>query len=234
MRVVSHRAYARERPDRVTLAALTLLNLGLPPADICLVDFGAMVVLLALSVAAIDPRRFEAPRAAWTLRGVCQSGDDLGGAPARRRGPRGGRRRAARPAPRASGRPPRARLSRPERVPRRGEQRHPPPARLPHTALNGGVTTLFWGKLSHHLPVGYRPGKEPPHPPDWRPWEFTRTDLDAATAVLVEWPDTDDDGPAVLGADPLRDELQKSFSPVECRGRWCLYVASGQNARPDA
>jgi hypothetical protein len=99
-----------------------------------------------------------------------------------------------------------------------------------HTALNGGVTSLFWGKFSHHLPIGYRPGKEPPHPPDWKPWEFTRTDLDAASAVLVEWPDADDDGPAVLGADPLRDELRKRFSPVECRGRWCLYVTSAPGA----
>jgi hypothetical protein len=92
-----------------------------------------------------------------------------------------------------------------------------------HTVLNGGVTSLFWGRFSHHLPVGYRPGQEPPHPPDWRPWDFTERDLASASSILVEWPDADDDEEARRGATRLRWALGWRFAPVACEGRWCLY-----------
>jgi hypothetical protein len=92
-----------------------------------------------------------------------------------------------------------------------------------HTALHGGVTSLFWGKFSHHLPIAYRVGHEPPHPPDWGPGQFKRSDLLAATHVLVEWPDDDDGDNRLAGAARLRDELADGFLGMGCEGRWCLY-----------
>jgi hypothetical protein len=213
---------------RRALLGFAVLVLLLPaslaaPDDICLVDFRAMVVLLVLSIAAVDPRRFERPRARWALAscvslvtllwarqlaGVAREGDDV-----------------VKLVGRLDRRDTLLALAfhdRSEYLDEANSLTHYLP--VYHTVLNGGVTSLFWGKFSHHLPVGYRPGKEPPHPPDWRPWEVTRADLDAASAVLVEWPDADDDRAAVLGADPLRDELRQGFRSLECRGRWCLYV----------
>jgi hypothetical protein len=204
------------------LVALLPASLAAPD-DICLVDFRAMVVLVMLAVAAVDPRRFELPRArlalvscvalvtvlwAHQLSGVAREGADVVKL-VQRLGPRDVLLALAF-------------HDRSEFLDEANSVTHYLP--VYHTALNGGVTSLFWGKFSHHLPVGYRPGKEPPHPPDWKPWEFTRAHLDAASAVLVEWPDTDDGAVAVLGADPLRDELRHGFRSLECRGRWCLYV----------
>jgi uncharacterized membrane protein YhaH (DUF805 family) len=199
------------------------------PDAICLIDFRAMVVLLLLLIAALEPGRFEPLRARWALgacvslvtvlwvrqlTGVSREGEDVVKL-VQRLGPRDILLALAF-------------HDRSEFLDEANSITHYLP--VYHTALNGGVTSLFWGRFSHHLPVGYRSGKEPPHPPDWKPWAFSRRDLDAATAVLVEWPDTDDGADAVLGADPLRGELGHGFRPVECRGRWCLYANEGSQA----
>ena len=46
-----------------------------------------------------------------------------------------------------------------------------------HTALSGGSTTLFWGKFSRHLPIGWAPHQEPPHPQCWYPEQFNDAQL---------------------------------------------------------
>jgi hypothetical protein len=97
-----------------------------------------------------------------------------------------------------------------------------------HTARTGGVTSLFWAKFARHLPVGYRPGVEPPRPPDWRPSDFTEEQIHHATHVLVTWPDASDSKRQRAGADRLRamDELRE----IECRGRYCLYSVAQTEA----
>jgi hypothetical protein len=92
-----------------------------------------------------------------------------------------------------------------------------------NTALRGGVTSLFWGKFSQHLPVGYRAGHEPARPPDWDPARVTRGQLLASSHVMVEWPDAGDADFRRYGADRVRQELDSGFAPMGCDGRWCLY-----------
>ena len=62
-----------------------------------------------------------------------------------------------------------------------------------HTARTGGVTSMFWGKFSPRLPVGYRPGHGPPAPGDWTPWDVTVEQMTHYTHVVVRWPDARDD-----------------------------------------
>jgi hypothetical protein len=85
-----------------------------------------------------------------------------------------------------------------------------------HTVRNGGITSLFWGRSSPHLPVGYRPAREPPHPPDWDPGRVSEAHVRAATHVLVTWPD-----PIERSKTRLRERL--GADEIECRGRTCLY-----------
>jgi hypothetical protein len=212
------------------LVGFALLTTALPtslsaPDDICLLDFRAIVVLVALSLATIDSRVFAPARArialavgsaivttlwARQLAGIAAEGQEvlalvqrLGASDVLLALPF---------------------HDRSEYLDDSNGLTHYLP--VYHTVLNGGVTSLFWGRFSHHLPIGYRPGKEPPHPPDWRPWEFTDRDIGAASSVLVEWPDSDDDPPAQDGAARLRVELKGRFTPVACEGRWCLYQHS--------
>jgi len=62
-----------------------------------------------------------------------------------------------------------------------------------HTARTGGVTSMFWGKFSPRLPVGYRPGQGPPAPGDWTPWDVTDEQMTHYTHVVVRWPTAGDD-----------------------------------------
>ena len=97
-----------------------------------------------------------------------------------------------------------------------------------HTAQTGGVTSLFWGKYAHHLPVGYRPGVEPARPPDWRPGDFTLAQLEGSTHVLVSWPDSLDGRRARAGAARFRDDVRPRLRELACRSVYCLYaVESG-------
>jgi hypothetical protein len=205
----------------LVLTALLPTSLSFPD-DICLVDFRAMVLLALWGVAAIEPRAFDntgARRALmacaalvtglWTfhLTGLSVEGEEVVRL-VQRLGPRD------------------VLLALPfhdrsDYLDEDNSVTHYLP--VYHTALNGGVTSLFWGRFSHHLPVGYRPGKEPLHPPDWKPWDVTAEALEAAPSVLVEWPDGDDDEMAIAGAARLHERLQRGFRPVECRSRWCLY-----------
>jgi hypothetical protein len=203
------------------LSAMTPSSLSAPD-EICLVDLRAIAVLVALSAAAIDPRVFAPARArvalalgsgivtilwARQLAGVAAEGEQV---------LRLVRRLDASEVLLAL-----PFHDRSEYLDDSNGLTHYLP--VYHTVLNGGVTSLFWGRFSHHLPVGYRPGQEPPHPPDWRPWDFTERDLASASSILVEWPDADDDEEARRGATRLRWALGWRFAPVACEGRWCLY-----------
>jgi hypothetical protein len=221
-------AFSARASFALALVGFAMLTATLPtslsaPDDICLIDFRAMVVLVVFSAAAIDSRVFAPARARialalgsaivtllWVrqLAGVAAEGQQV---------VRLVRRLGASDVLLAL-----PFHDRSEYLDDSNGLTHYLP--VYHTVLNGGVTSLFWGRFSQHLPVGYRPGKEPSHPPDWRPWEFTGRDLDGASSVLVEWPDADDDEPAREGAGRLRAELdRRSPPPVACEGRWCLY-----------
>ncbi len=100
-----------------------------------------------------------------------------------------------------------------------------------HTARSGGVTSLFWGKFTPRLPVGYLPGQEPKGPPDWSPWMVTEEQLAGFTHVIVRWPTDRDDvelrelGPRIVA---LRDhgELAAIASDGDCT----LFRVTGHRA----
>jgi hypothetical protein len=95
-----------------------------------------------------------------------------------------------------------------------------------HTAMAGGPTSLFWGGSILHLPVAYRAGAEPPHPPDWQPWRFTNDDVRAATHVLVGAPDPDDDPDAETSdafAHVAALARAGDLEEVACEDAWCLF-----------
>jgi hypothetical protein len=102
-----------------------------------------------------------------------------------------------------------------------------------YTAIHGGVTSSFWGKFSHHLPVGFAPGREPPRPPDWDPAQVTRDELLAAGSVLVEWPDADDGDRRMHGSQRLAGELAYGFRQIGCEGRWCLFEQTPEVTGPE-
>jgi hypothetical protein len=92
-----------------------------------------------------------------------------------------------------------------------------------HTARTGGVTSLFWGRYTPHLPVGYRAGFEPLRPPTWQPQEWTVAQLRAATHVLVTFPDdedVDERHEAVARLEQLRSSLLRE---VARNSRGALY-----------
>lgn len=91
-----------------------------------------------------------------------------------------------------------------------------------HTAWSGGVTSLFWGKFSPHLPVGYRPGRAPSHPPDGRPWEWGPQDLEGKTHLFVLGPPSEGDTLDEVVADAQARARAACGAPPVCAGRGCL------------
>jgi hypothetical protein len=199
------------------------------PEDICLLDFRLYVLAFMLAVAAITPRALE-PRRAHVGLGLFAAfvmvvwGRQLGGA--------SGEAEAV--VRLMNGLAPTDTVlalpfhDRSEYLDESNAVTHYFP--VYNTALHGGVTSLFWGKFSRHLPVGYRAGHEPSRPPDWDSSQFTREELLATSHVLVEWPDEDDGDVRASGAARLRDELADGFAPVGCDGRWCLYRSPARRA----
>lgn len=93
-----------------------------------------------------------------------------------------------------------------------------------HTARNAGLTSLFWGKFTPRLPIGYRPGAEPSHPFDWSPWELRDDQLASWTHLLAAEPEADDDERMhALAARVSSLEGDARLVRVACEGRWCLY-----------
>lgn len=214
-------------PFRLAALAFLLLVVATPasirlPDDICLLDFRLYVVAFLFGVACLEPRWFEPLRArvAVTAFGVLVLGvwaRQLGGAAGE----------AMAVVRLVDGLQPTDTVlalpfhDRSEYLDEDNSVTHYFPVYF--TALRGGVTSSFWGKFSHHLPVGYRTGREPQRPPDWDTARFTRAELTHASHVLVEWPDVEDGDARVFAAERLRDELDDGFTPMGCDGRWCLF-----------
>ena len=93
-----------------------------------------------------------------------------------------------------------------------------------HTVRTGGVTSLFWGRYSPRLPVGYRPGREPARPFDWSPCQLTEAQLFTFSHVIVRWPDVDDDERLrELAARVVALRDRGALATVACDGGCCLY-----------
>jgi len=202
------------------------------PDDICLLDFRLYVVAFMLAVAWVSPRAFEPRRARVAVTVFVTALTVMWG-----RQLHGAAREARTVVSLVERLDPKESLlalpfhDRSEFLDEDNSVTHYFP--VYYTALRGGVTSLFWGKYSHHLPVGYQAGREPVRPPDWDPSKFTRAELLAASHVLVEWPDPDDGDAPATGATRLRGELASGFTAEGCDGRWCLYrsPAGGQERR---
>jgi hypothetical protein len=82
--------------------------------------------------------------------------------------------------------------------------------------LRAAPVTSFWGDFAPHLPVGYR--TPPPRPPDWAPWSVEPSHVAAATHVLLERSDEDDEVQAATSR-LMRDP---ALERVACEARWCL------------
>jgi hypothetical protein len=227
----------RERPSRVDarphaviamvvcflLVAVITPSAIREPDDICLLDFRMYVVAFLLAAALLDPRWFEPRRAhvglalfAALLLAVW--GRALGGTAGE----------AAKVVRLVSQLRPEDSIlalsfhDRSEYLDETNAVTHYFPVYF--TALRGGLTSLFWGKFSHHLPIGYRPERAPLRPPDWDPAMFTREELTLVSHVLVEWPDPDDGPRRVDAAARLVSELETGFVAKGCEGRHCLYA----------
>lgn len=85
-----------------------------------------------------------------------------------------------------------------------------------HTVHNGGVTSLFWGRFSPRLPIGYSRDNEPRHPFDWTVWTLEDEMLRDYSHVLVRWPEPLSRPGAELG-DPRR-RLAERIRGLEERG----------------
>ena len=77
--------------------------------------------------------------------------------------------------------------------------------------------TSFWGDFAPHLPVGYR--TPPPRPPDWAPWKVEPSHVAAATHVLVERSDADDEVALETTTRLMHDPALETLA---CEARWCL------------
>jgi hypothetical protein len=96
-----------------------------------------------------------------------------------------------------------------------------------HTARTGGITSLFWAKFSPRLPIGYRPLKEPAHPPDWAPWALEETQLTSYTHVFVRWPAPDEEARThELAARVVRMRDAGVLVPLACEGGCCLFAVN--------
>jgi hypothetical protein len=200
------------------------------PDDICLLDFRMYVVAFLLAIPLIPPRWLEPRRAHIAATAFCVMATAIWGRAL------GGTASEARAVLRLVDRlgPTETVLALPfhdrsEFLDENNSVTHYFPVYF--TALRGGTTSLFWGKFSHHLPVGFRPGHEPQRPPDWDPSKFTRAELTSTSHVLVEWPDPDDGDVPVTGASRLQEELGSGFTPLACEGRWCLYRSPSPEPR---
>lgn len=93
-----------------------------------------------------------------------------------------------------------------------------------YTVRYDGLATQFWAQYTHHLPVGYQPGKRPVATDDWLPGKFEVADLAASDYVLVRYPSIrrDPDARLRIGANILR-KLETVATEVDRRGLWALY-----------
>ncbi len=188
------------------------------PDDVCLVDLRMLVVAALFGCAALSPRLFAPRRAKLALAGVAASllvawSFALAGVS----------REAAPVVHLVAPLGPRDRVL---GLAMHGSSAHLDPSNaLTHylpvyaLALRGAPVTSFWGDFAPHLPVGWRAA--PPRPPDWAPWKVEAAQLEAATHVLLERADEDDDdAPREATARVTRDA---SLEALACEARWCLF-----------
>jgi hypothetical protein len=88
-----------------------------------------------------------------------------------------------------------------------------------YTVRSGGINGQFWAKYTHHLPVDYLPGKRLKGPPDWRPWEVTKSHLSAVDYVVVQLATAEDSRQNRAAG----ESVVKGMTPIVCEGLWCLY-----------
>lgn len=92
-----------------------------------------------------------------------------------------------------------------------------------YTVFHGGIASQFWGRYTHHLPIGYRPSRKPYGTADWLPHEFKPTNLRGADFLLIQ-PAKRDDSTSVKDASRRTFErLPDHVQEIECSASWCLY-----------
>ena len=104
-----------------------------------------------------------------------------------------------------------------------------------HTARTGGVTSMFWGKFSPRLPVGYRPGLGPPAPGDWTPWDVTDEQMTHYTHLVVRWPSPSEDAHDIALAKRLAMmERDGMLEPIAIDGACELFTVTPVRTRVEA
>lgn len=92
------------------------------------------------------------------------------------------------------------------------------------TVLDGGICSQFWAKYTEHLPIDYRPGKQPAQPDDWSPQNFDETKhLRDVTWVLLQRTTPDDPKGGQRDAARAEQKLSQRADLVDCDTGWCLY-----------
>lgn len=94
-----------------------------------------------------------------------------------------------------------------------------------HLVRSGGITPQFWGLLSPHLPIRWRPGMRPPHVPDWRPWLIEPQQLDGSDYLFVNRPHPTTSQQRSDGWARAVPMIGPRYALVECAGPYCLYRA---------
>lgn len=88
----------------------------------------------------------------------------------------------------------------------------------------GGIPTQFWGRYVPHLPIDYRPGRRPPQPPDWFPWQVDPRQIDAADYVAVGRAADDASHERQSASAYVEKVTTQHATVIDCAGSWCLYV----------
>jgi hypothetical protein len=89
--------------------------------------------------------------------------------------------------------------------------------------FHDGINTQFWGRYTEHLPIGWRPGQRPASTPDWKPQEFSLTDLRDSDYLLFQSVAEDSPRDQQAATRRITALLERSTETIECRGLWCLY-----------
>lgn len=92
-----------------------------------------------------------------------------------------------------------------------------------YTVRQGGLSAQFWGRYTHHLPVGHRSRERLPGPPDWQPWLLDEAQLAAHDYVLLQRAGPSDFGERQKAAARVEKLLDGRLGPKRCQDLWCLY-----------
>jgi hypothetical protein len=219
----------RREPSRLppVARAFALLCLLAPwgmyvPTEITFINLRMMSVGFALLLVAVDPSRFEAPRARIALLALCA----LFTAHFAVRAAQFNREVA----------PVRALLDRaePNKVlsslvyhgksdyfAKQFQVTH----FLPTYYLAGGrgIATQFWARYTDHLPIDYHKGARPASTPDWNPERFEVGHLKDSDYLFIESATAEDSPDLVAKSKQALTILQGKGQEIGCAGLWCLY-----------